>query len=161
MNAWWWQKETEILFQTEIRSMWVLTLAIVDFFFPSIFFFPFFFFLRLIALQYCISFAIRQHESATIVHIFPVLNPPQLLILSLLFVFCCSCSVSGVQLFVTPWIAGMSGYPVLHYFPKLAETNVHWVSDTIYLVLCYTLLLLPWIFPSFRVFSNESALWIR
>ena len=30
-----------------------------------------------------------------------------------------------------------------------------------YLILCHALLLLPSIFPSIRVFSNESALWIR
>ena len=31
---------------------------------------------RLIALQYCIGFAIYQHEPATSVHVFPILNPP-------------------------------------------------------------------------------------
>ena len=56
------------------------------------------------------------------------------------------------------------GFPVLHYLPELAQTHVHWVSDTIqpshpsHLV---PLLLLPSTFPSIRIFSNESALSIR
>ena len=37
------------------------------------------------------------------------------------------------------------------------QTHVHWVGDAIqHLILCCPLLLLPSIFPSIRVFSNES-----
>ena len=55
--------------------------------------------------------------------------------------------------------------PVLHHLPELAQTNVHWVSDAIQpevdaINLCPPLLQ-PSIFPSIRVFFNESTLCIR
>ena len=55
-----------------------------------------------------------------------------------------------------------SGSRVLHHLLELAQTHAHRVSDVIHhLILCHLLLLLPSIFPSIRVFSNESTLCIR
>ena len=54
------------------------------------------------------------------------------------------------------------GFPVLHHLPGFTQTHVHWVRmPSNHLVLCRSLLLLPSIFPSIRVFSNELALHIR
>ena len=54
------------------------------------------------------------------------------------------------------------GFPVLHYLPEFAQTHVHFVViPSNYLILCCPLLLLPSIFPSITVFSNESGLLIR
>ena len=56
----------------------------------------------------------------------------------------------------------MPGFPVLHHLLELAQTHVHWVGDAIQTsILCCPLLLLPSIFPSIRVFSNESTLCVR
>ena len=54
------------------------------------------------------------------------------------------------------------GFPVRHQLPELAQTHVYGVGDAIQLShpLC-PLLLLPSIFPNFRVFSNESVLCLR
>ena len=54
------------------------------------------------------------------------------------------------------------GFPVHHQFLELAQIHNHRVGDAIqHLILCHPLLLLPSIFPSIRVFSNESGLHIR
>ena len=55
-----------------------------------------------------------------------------------------------------------SGFYVHHQLPELAQTRVHRVSDASnHIVLCCPLFLLSSIFPSIRVFSNESVLHIR
>ena len=56
----------------------------------------------------------------------------------------------------------MPGNPVLHHLPELNQIHVHWlVMPSNHLGLCCSLLLWPSIFPSIRVFSNESILCIR
>ena len=61
-----------------------------------------------------------------------------------------------------PMNRSMPGLPVHHQLLEFTETQVHRVSDAInHLILCCPPLLLPSIFPSIRVFSNESALRIR
>ena len=54
-------------------------------------------------------------------------------------------------------------FRVLHHLPEFAQTHVHWVGDAIQpsRLLSSPLLLLPSIFSSIRVFSNELALHIR
>ena len=56
----------------------------------------------------------------------------------------------------------MPGPPVHHQLPESTQTHVHLlVMPSNHLILCHPLLLLPSIFPSISVFSNESALHIR
>ena len=68
-------------------------------------------------------------------------------------------SRSVVSQLCDPMDCRMPGITVHHQLPEFTPTHVHWVSDGIpqtYPLL--PLLLLPSIFPSIRVFSNESAL---
>ena len=52
----------------------------------------------------------------------------------------------------------MPGLPVLHCLPDFAQIHVHWISDAIWSsILCCSLLFLPSILPSIRVFSSELA----
>ena len=54
------------------------------------------------------------------------------------------------------------GLPVHHQLPEFTQTHVHPVGmPSNHLILCRPLLLLPSIFPSIRVFSNESVPPIR
>ena len=74
---------------------------------------------------------------------------------------CCSVTKLCPTL-CNPKNCSMPGFPVLHYLLELAQIHVHQVSDAIQSSHpCHPLLLLPSIFPSIGVFSNESAFHIR
>ena len=61
-----------------------------------------------------------------------------------------------------PMDCSMPGFPVHHQFLELTQTqSIESVMPSNHLILCRPLLLLPSIFPSIRVFSNESVLHIR
>ena len=56
----------------------------------------------------------------------------------------------------------MPGFPVLHHLQGLLKLmSIELVMPSTHLILYHLLLLLPSISPTIRVFSNESALWIR
>ena len=71
-------------------------------------------------------------------------------------------SLNLVWLFATPWTAARQAFLSIinsQSPPKPMSTVL--VMPSSHLILCHPLLLLPSIFPSIRVFSNESALCIR
>ena len=71
-------------------------------------------------------------------------------------------SLSRVQLFATPWTAALQASLSFTIFWSLLKfMSIELVMLLNYLVLCHPLLLLPSIFPSIRVFSNELSLRIR
>ena len=71
-------------------------------------------------------------------------------------------SLSCVQLFVTPWIAArQASLSITNSRSSLRLTSIESAMPSSHLILCSPLLHLPSIFPSIRVFSNESALCMR
>ena len=70
--------------------------------------------------------------------------------------------LSHVQLFVTPWAAALeASLSITNSQSLLKLMSIESVMPSNYLIFCCPLLPLPSIFPSIRVFSNESALRIR
>ena len=78
------------------------------------------------------------------------------------YLFCSVQSLSRVWLFATPWTAARQASLSItnsRSLPKLM--SIESVMPSNHLILCRPLLLSPSIFPSIRVFSNESTLSIR
>ena len=78
------------------------------------------------------------------------------------FHFCSVQSLSHVQLFVTPWTAAhQASLSTTNSRSPPKPMSIKLVIPSNHLILSCPLLLLPLIFPSIRVFSNEWALHIR
>ena len=77
--------------------------------------------------------------------------------------FCCSGAQSCLN-FVTPWTAARQAS--LSLSPSISQSllkvmSIELVMPSNHLILCHPFFLLPSIFPSIRVFSNELVLCIR
>ena len=71
-------------------------------------------------------------------------------------------SLSHVWLFVTPWTAArQASLSITNSWSLLKLMSIESMIPYNHLILCRPLLLPPSIFPSIRVFSNESVLCIR
>ena len=71
-------------------------------------------------------------------------------------------SLSHVRLFATSWIAAhQASLSIINSQSSLRLTSIESVMPSSHLILCCSLLLLPRIPPSIRVFSNESTLRMR
>ena len=71
-------------------------------------------------------------------------------------------SLSRVQLLATPWTAArQASLSITNSQSPPKPMSIELVMPSNHLVLCRPLLLLPSVFPSIRVFSNELALRIR
>ena len=71
-------------------------------------------------------------------------------------------SLSCVRLLATPWTAACQATPCVTISQSLLKlTSIESVMPSNHLIFCRPLFLLPSIFPSIRIFSNELALRIR
>ena len=71
-------------------------------------------------------------------------------------------SLSSVWLFAIPWTAAhQASLSITNFWSLLKLISIESVMSSIHLILYRLLLLPPSIFPSMRVFSNESVLCIR
>ena len=93
-----------------------------------------------------------------------LLSLSEIWVLKFWVLFCQFSSVqllSRVCLFVTPWTAAHQAFLSITISRLLKLMSIESVMPSNHLILCSSLLLPPSIFPSIRVFSNESALRIR
>ena len=114
-----------------------------------------------ITLQYCIGFAIHEHESATGVHNSYMWSLWRSLNKQVYIYYCCCSVIQLCPAVCDPWTAAPQAtmsFTMSQRMPKLMSTESVMLSN--HLALCYPLLL-PSVFPNIKVFSNESVPHIR
>ena len=71
-------------------------------------------------------------------------------------------SLSRVWLFATPWTAAhQASLSITNSHSLLKLMSIEYVMPSNHLILCHLILFLPWIYPSIRVFSNQSVFLTR
>ena len=107
------------------------------------------------------------YNTSSVMHVFQEQDLEQKLIsscyvLNTLLVLVLVQSLSRVRLFATPWTAArQASLPITNSQSPPKFMSIQLLMPSNHLILCWQLLLWPSIFPSIRVFSNESALRIR
>ena len=92
---------------------------------------------------------------------FQTASTPWLLWITLQWRFSSVQSLSRVRLFATPWTAAcQASLSITNSKSLLKLMSIESLMPSNHLILCHLLFLLPSIFPSIRVFSNESVLHI-
>ena len=117
--------------------------------------------------QHCISIITSLYKAFSMPScVLPIHSPTPVKPLATTGLFSVSISsvqsLSHVRLFVIPWTAAhLASLSITNSWSSPKLMSIESVMPSNYLLLCRPLLLLPSIFPSIRVFSNESALRIR
>ena len=107
--------------------------------------------------SYCIDICLSSKENVKNNVIFQVI-----IITEYYVMFSSVQSLSHVRLFATPRTAArQASLTITDSRSLLKLKSISSVMPSNHLILCHPLLLLPSIFPSIRVFSNESALCIK
>ena len=96
-------------------------------------------------------------------HFLSTCSDPVLCLYEFLFsVFVVFQSLSGIRLFATPWTTARQAFLSFTVSQSLLKfMSIESVMPSSHHILCHSLLLLPSIFSSIRVFSKELALCIR
>ena len=93
---------------------------------------------------------------------FPIYHHVRLMVWQNVYQFSSVQSLSRVRFFATPWTtACQTSLSITNSWSLIKLVSIELVMPSNHLILCCPLLLPPSIFPSIRVFSNESVLCIR